>query len=114
MKLLIATAPEAKAREIADALLGERLVACVNVVPGVKSRYWWKGALEESAEAMLFMKTTDDLAGAAVEKLVEVHPYEVPEAIVIDVEGGHRPYLDWVAEVTRRAVRTTRGPDLPG
>jgi periplasmic divalent cation tolerance protein len=101
VKLVIATAPEEKAREIADALLGDRLVACVNVLPAVKSRYWWRGELEEAVEAMLFMKTTDELAPAAVARLVEVHPYEVPEAIVVDVEGGHRPYFDWVDEVTR-------------
>ena len=99
-KLIISTAPEANVREIGDALLGAGLVACVNAIPGVKSRYWWKGELEEAVEVMLFMKTTDELAGAAVAKLAEVHPYEVPEAIVIDVEGGHGPYLDWVAKVT--------------
>jgi periplasmic divalent cation tolerance protein len=105
MKLIIATAPEADARAIGEALLETRLVACVNAIPGVKSRYWWKGKIEEAVEVMLFMKTTDELADAAVTKLVEVHPYEVPEAIVIDIEGGHKPYLDWVAEVARRSGR---------
>ena len=100
MKLILATAPEASAREICGALLRDRLVACVSVIGGVKSRYWWKGEIEESDEVVLLMKTTDELADAAVAKLVEVHPYDVPEAIIIDIEGGHRPYLDWVAEVT--------------
>lgn len=114
-KLIIATAPEADARRIGDALLAEKLVACVNVLPGVKSRYWWKGKIEEAAEAILFMKTTGELARAAVEKLVEVHPYEVAEAIVVDIESGHRPYLDWVAEVTRGAAdRPRRRDEGPG
>ena len=102
-KLIMTTVPEANVREIAEALLGERLVACVNALPGVESRYWWKGEIEEADEVVLLMKTTGDLADAAVARLVEVHPYEVPEAIVLDVKGGHGPYLDWVAEVTRGA-----------
>jgi periplasmic divalent cation tolerance protein len=72
MKIILATVPEENVKPIAEALLGERLVACVNAIPGVKSRYWWKGKLEEAGEAMLFMKTTDELADAAVAKLVEV------------------------------------------
>ncbi len=105
MKLIMATAPEADARAIGEALLEARLVACVNAIPGVKSRYWWKGKLEEADEVVLLMKTTDELADAAVAKLVEVHPYEVPEAIVVDIEGGHAPYFDWVEQVTRRPGR---------
>lgn len=100
MKLLISTAPEGEAGRIAEALLTERLVACVNFVRGVKSRYWWKGALEDADETVMLMKTSDALAPRAVARLVEVHPYDVPEAVTVDLAGGHAPYLDWIAEVT--------------
>ncbi len=103
MKLLVSTAPEKDADRIAGALLDARLVACVNVLRGVRSRYWWKGKLETADEAILVMKTADDLAERAVARLVELHPYEVPEAVVFDAAGGHGPYLDWVDEVTRGA-----------
>ena len=99
MKLVMSTAPEKDAERIASGLLGERLVACVNLVRGVRSRYWWKGALEEAEETILLMKTADHLVERAIEKLVELHPYEVPEAVVLDVAGGLRPYLDWVDRV---------------
>ena len=100
MKLLMSTAPEGEAGRIGDALLEERLVACVNFVPGVRSRYWWKGALEEAAETVMLMKTTPLLIKRAVARLVELHPYDVPEAVVLDIEGGHAPYLAWIGDVT--------------
>ena len=105
MKLVISTAPEADAGRIGEALLAERLVACVNFVGGVKSRYWWKGALEQADETIMLMKTTPQLAQRAIERLVELHPYEVPEAVTLDIAGGHRPYLEWIAESTLPAPR---------
>ena len=100
MKLIMSTAPEGEAAGVAEALLNERLVACVNFVSGVRSRYWWKGALEEAAEAVMLMKTTDALADRAVARLVELHSYDVPEAVVLDIRGGNAAYLEWIAGVT--------------
>jgi periplasmic divalent cation tolerance protein len=100
MKLIMSTAPEGEAAGIGETLLTERLVACVNFVPGVRSRYWWKGALEEAGETVLLMKTTEALAERAVARLVELHSYDVPEAAVLDIEGGNAAYLEWIAEVT--------------
>ena len=101
MKLLFSTAPADQADRIAGTLLEERLVACVNMVAGVKSRYWWKGALEEAEETVMMMKTTDELVGPAIDKLVEVHPYEVPEAVAVEIDAGSEAYLHWIGEVTR-------------
>jgi periplasmic divalent cation tolerance protein len=100
LKLIMSTAPEGEAAGVAEALLKERLVACVNLVSGVRSRYWWKGTLEEAAETVMLMKTTDALAGAAVARLVDLHSYDVPEAVVLHIEGGNAAYLEWIAEVT--------------
>ena len=100
MKLIMSTAPEAEAGGLAEKLLAERLVACVNFISGVKSRYWWKGELEEAAETVMLMKTTPELAKRAVARLVELHSYDVPEAAVVDIEGGNAAYLEWIADVT--------------
>ncbi len=105
MKLIMSTAPEGEAKGIGETLLNERLVACVNFVKGVTSRYWWKGAIEEAAETVMLMKTTPDLVAAAVARLVELHSYDVPEAVVIDIEGGNAAYLEWIADVTSGSGR---------
>ncbi len=96
------TAPSAeKAAEIAHALVGEGLAACVNVVPGVRSIYTWKGELCDESEALCVVKTRADRVEALRARLVALHPYEVPELVVVDVAGGHEPYLAWVASSVR-------------
>jgi periplasmic divalent cation tolerance protein len=101
MKLLFTTAPAQEADKIANALLEERLVACANFVKGVHSRYWWKGALEDSEETLILMKTTDELADLAVARIAALHSYDVPEAVVVDIESGWHAYMHWIGEVTR-------------
>ena len=84
------------AHELADALLRERLCACVNVVPGLVSHYWWQGAIERSEEALLVIKTARSRVAELTARLVLLHPYELPEVLVLEASGGHVPYLDWV------------------
>jgi periplasmic divalent cation tolerance protein len=86
------------AERIARALVEERLAACVNVVPGVVSVYRWKGAVERENELMLVIKTMAAQLDALKARLVELHPYELPEVVVIPIGGGHAPYLAWLAE----------------
>lgn len=93
---LSAVASEADARRMARTLVTERLVACVNIVPNVTSVYAWKGAIEESNEWLLVMKTTAVAFERLTERLREIHSYEVPECIQIAVPSGYAPYLDWV------------------
>jgi len=83
---------------IARALVEAGLAACVNMVPGLRSVYRWQGKVEEEGELLLVIKTRRDRFPALREKLVELHPYEVPEAIAVSVEDGHPPYLAWLAE----------------
>ena len=98
----LTTAPTAdKAAEIARALVGEGLAACVNLVPGVRSIYIWKGEICDDAEILCVMKTRSDRIDALRARLVALHPYEVPELVVLDVRGGHEPYLQWVRSSTR-------------
>lgn len=88
----------ADAERVARALVERRLAACVNVVPGVVSTYRWKGEVERDDEHLLVVKTRADRVEALREALVTLHPYELPELVVLPVEAGHAPYLDWVRE----------------
>lgn len=95
--VVLSTAGSAdEAERIATALVDERLAACVNLVPSVTSIYRWQGAVERATEVLLVMKTRRALAKRLVARLHELHSYDVPEAIVLPIDGGSRPYLDWV------------------
>ncbi|MDP6627452.1 MAG: divalent-cation tolerance protein CutA [Methanopyri archaeon] len=97
--LYITAADEKEAEAIATTLVEERLVACVTMVP-VRSVYRWEGAVQHDTETVLFAKTRADLVERAMARIVELHSYEVPCVLVLPIEAGHKPYLDWVDEVT--------------
>ena len=100
--LLLSTCPsEHTAERIARALVEERLAACVNRVAGVSSIYRWRGEVREDAEVLLLIKTTRECMEPLRARLVELHPYEVPELIALDIVAGHVPYLDWLREQAR-------------
>jgi periplasmic divalent cation tolerance protein len=81
---------------LARALLDRRLVACVNVLPGVRSLYRWKGSFADEAEQVLLMKTRADRFEELSAAVAELHPYEVPELIAFAVEKGAPSYLRWI------------------
>lgn len=96
------TCPEASTAErIARALVDERLAACVNIVPGLRSVYRWQGRVEAADEVLLLIKTTPDRCQQLQERLRELHPYELPELIAVEVAAGLPDYLRWVADQTR-------------
>ena len=97
--LYITAADEKEAEAIAATLVKERLVACVTMLP-VRSVYRWEGAVQHDTETVLFAKTRADLVERAMARIVELHSYEVPCVLVLPIEAGHKPYLDWVDEVT--------------
>lgn len=103
-RLLLSTAPPDAAPAIARALVDEKLAACVNVVPGVRSIYSWKGETCDDAEALLLVKTTAERVAAIAERFRTLHPYEVPELVAVDlVEGeGNAEYLAWVADCVQQ------------
>lgn len=88
------------AKRIAHMLVEEHLAACVNLGAPVLSMYMWKGELEGTEEIPLVIKTTQAALPAVAARLTELHPYEVPEILVVPVIGGAQPYLDWVREQT--------------
>ena len=93
--LVISTVPRDASKRIASALVGERLVACVNAA-AVTSRFFWKGECCTEEEDLLIMKTRKDLAHKVMARLQAIHPYDVPEILIIPVLDGYRPYLEWV------------------
>lgn len=99
--VILSTAPDILlAKRIAHLLVEERLAACVQLTPPALSIYEWKGEVQGDEEIGLIIKTTRAAARQAVERLVQLHPYEVPEAIVLPVVGGHHTYLNWVSKQT--------------
>jgi periplasmic divalent cation tolerance protein len=96
--VVMTTLPSAdKAAEIARAVVEEQLAACVNIVPAVRSIYRWQGATQDDVEALAIIKTTRDRYDALARRVLQLHPYELPELIALPLEGGHAPYLAWVA-----------------
>jgi periplasmic divalent cation tolerance protein len=102
--VIFVTAPDGKvADRIARTLVQERLVACVNILPGVRSHYWWEGEVQESSELLMLLKARKSDVQAVANRVQELHPYEVPEVVAADVIGGLPSYIDWIqAETDRR------------
>ncbi|HUA79496.1 MAG TPA: divalent-cation tolerance protein CutA [Dyella sp.] len=86
----------ASAQHLAEALVNESLAACVNRIPGIQSTYRWKGEVTTDTEELLLIKTTAARFEALKERVLALHPYELPELIAVPVERGHIAYLDWV------------------
>jgi periplasmic divalent cation tolerance protein len=103
LRVVLLTAPDAASAEgLARALVGERLAACVNVVPGVRSFYRWEGRVEDAAEWLLVVKTRADRTAALAARVRELHSYELPEVLELAVSGGSPAYLDWVSKESSR------------
>jgi periplasmic divalent cation tolerance protein len=97
------TCPDAAtAGRIAHALVEERLAACVNQLPGLRSVYRWQGQVEAADEVLLLAKTTADAYPALQARLAELHPHELPELLAVESTLGLPAYLQWVADETRR------------
>lgn len=98
VRVVLCACPPDHAERIARTVLEERLVACVNVVSGVKSLYWWKGEIQNDPEALLVIKTPTTQYAKLEQRLLEIHPYDVPEVLSLDVVDGSRSYISWVKE----------------
>ena len=95
------TAPEGEAAALSKTLVEERLVACVNIVPGLRSIYWWQGKIEDEPEVLCIMKTRSNLFESLRDRVRELHSYEVEEIIALPILAGNPPYLDWIKENTK-------------
>jgi periplasmic divalent cation tolerance protein len=94
--VLITAGDGEEAGRIARHLLDERLAACVNMVAGLDSHFWWRGKLDEAKETLLIVKTRGGLLPEIIEAVKEVHSYELPEIIALPIVGGSPEYLEWI------------------
>ena len=99
--LVITTCPDrASAEAIAHKLVDAKLAACINIIPNITSIYEWKGRRETGTELILLIKTCSSLYNEIERKIVEFHPYELPEVLAVSIKNGLAGYLSWIDEST--------------
>ncbi|MAE93256.1 MAG: divalent-cation tolerance protein CutA [Planctomycetota bacterium] len=95
--VVLVTVPDAETgAQIGRTLVAERLAACVNLVPGLRSIYRWEGEIQDDAEVLLLVKTRADRLPELSSRVEALHPYELPEVLALAAAGGSPAYLDWV------------------
>lgn len=99
--VVLCTVPPDAAQRLARGVVDEQLCACVNVLPAVRSFFRWEGRVDEAEESLLVAKTTAARFAALRDRLTELHPYDVPEVIALDVRDGLPAYLSWVVDSVR-------------
>ena len=100
--VVLVTAPDLKsARKLAQTVLKARAAACVNIVPGLESHYWWQGRIESGRELLLIIKTTRARLAVLEKVVLANHPYDTPEFVVLPLDGGAEKYLAWLADSVR-------------
>ena len=97
--VFITAADAEEARLIADVLLQQKKAACVNIVPGLSSLFWWRDKIDSAKESLLIVKTRASLLDEIVKLVKEIHSYDNPEVIALPIVGGSGDYLKWLDEV---------------
>mmetsp|Transcript_29747 Transcript_29747/g.95668 ORF Transcript_29747/g.95668 Transcript_29747/m.95668 type:complete len:192 (-) Transcript_29747:811-1386(-) len=87
--------------KIASGLVEGKLAACVNMIPGVESMYFWEGKVETDSELLLMIKTRRELVPELTSHVVANHPYDLAEVIAVPIEGGNEPYMKWITDSTK-------------
>jgi periplasmic divalent cation tolerance protein len=97
--IVLSTASSSEeARKIANALVERKHAACVNIVPGLESIYWWEGKVDKAQELLLIIKTTAGAFDRVQATIKELHSYEVPECVAVEIKQGSESYLSWIGE----------------
>jgi len=89
-----------EAERIGEAVVEARLAACANVLDGMRSIFRWQGSVQKGREAILILKTREDLFDNLKQRIVELHSYELPCVVAMSIATGHEPFLDWIASET--------------
>lgn len=93
---------EKQAEDIGAVLVERRLAACVNILPGMQSMYWWEGKVQRASEVVLIAKTRENLVDDLTQAVKAVHPYDVPCVVSVPINGGNPDFLAWIADETRK------------
>jgi len=96
--VVLCTVPKGKGEELARILVERKVAACINLIKGLRSIYWWKGKIEEDDEELLIIKTSKKMYGDLERLIKENHPYTVPEIIALPIISGNPDYLAWIDE----------------
>ena len=95
--VVLITMPDSQeAQQLSHMLLEQKKAACVNIIAGVNSRFWWQGQLDSAEESLLIVKTKASLLPELIKLVKRAHSYEVPEIIALPVIGGNQDYLEWI------------------
>ena len=94
--VFITVGTDDEAKSIADALLNQKKVACVNIVPKVDSLFWWEGKIDSDRESLLIVKTKISVLSEIIRLVKDIHSYDVPEIIALPIIGGNQEYLEWI------------------
>ncbi|MBI4669704.1 MAG: divalent-cation tolerance protein CutA [Elusimicrobia bacterium] len=111
---LITVPGKALARRIAEELVRRRAAACVNILGGIESVFFWQGKIDKANECLLIAKTTKSRCGLLRRTVENLHPYDVPEIIALGIAAGNRPYLEWISNTVRAAPVAQAGKYLMG
>ena len=98
--VFVTASSEEEGQKISHNLLQNKLVACANIVSGIKSMFWWQGKIDQSKEVLLILKTQKKLFSKVAKKVKSLHSYEVPEIIALPIVDGDEAYLKWLASET--------------
>ena len=97
LQIVLCTVPDEKtAGQMADALVAEKLAACINIIPSIMSVYRWNGAIEHNQELLLLIKTSAAMWPLLEARILELHPYELPEIIAVPIHTGQADYTQWI------------------
>ena len=99
--VLVTASSKEEANKIARGLLEEKLAACVNILAGLESRFWWQGKIDSAQEVLLVIKTRKTLFNKLAKKVKSLHSYTVPEIIALPIISGNKAYLDWINDCTK-------------
>ena len=98
--VFITVADEEEARLISRVLLKQKKAACINIIPGVNSLFWWQKKIDSAQESLLVIKTRSALLDEIIQLVKEIHSYDVPEIIALPIIGGNQDYLEWIDNET--------------
>jgi periplasmic divalent cation tolerance protein len=101
--IFVTAKDEQEANKIAEGLVQSKLIACANIVGGIKSVFWWEGKVDRAQECLLILKSRKALFSRIVKMVKSLHSYDTPEIIALPIVGGNKDYLKWIAESTHVA-----------
>ncbi len=100
--VLVTTPSHSDAADIARTLVSERLAACVNIIPGIRSIFYWDEKVQDETETLMLIKSSSDLFSELKKRIIMMHPYSVPEIVSINIQEGHNDYLNWIFETVKK------------